>query len=108
MLVRKSNTLNIYRKCENSFFIINCGLKRNKKKPVWLSWLSCHLLISAQVMISWLGDQAPLLALRRAWNLLEILSENGNYKTDSADSCRFEDYVNAFVNYEVLHEFKVN
>ena len=41
----------------------------------WLSWLSVHLLISAQVMISQFGSLSPTSgSALRVWSLLGILS----------------------------------
>ena len=42
--------------------------------PGWLSQLSINVLVSAQVMISGLGDQALHWALSSTGSLLEILS----------------------------------
>ena len=41
--------------------------------PGWFSWLSIQLLISAQVMIPGLWDQAPVLDSVQVWSLLKIL-----------------------------------
>ena len=42
--------------------------------PGWLSQLSVQLLVSAQVMISWLVDSSLSYSVLTAWSLLGILS----------------------------------
>ena len=43
----------------------------------WLSWLSIQLLVSPQVMTSWVWDGAPRRVLCWVWSLLKILSLSG-------------------------------
>ena len=49
-------------------------IKTNFGTPKWFHGLGTQLLVSAQVMISGLGDRGPHQALLSAWSLPEILS----------------------------------
>ena len=40
------------------------------RAPGWLSWLSLRLLVSAQLMISWLGGGVPAPHMEPTWDSL--------------------------------------